>query len=175
MKFVLTIVLMFPLIVFGQNKGNSHFFKLLVQNDNQEILLINFDGSWEIPGSRYSDNSTIPVFLDSMAKDHGIEIEDSKLAALITFHHEVRDYPTMMFYYRTQYVSGDLSTPSWGQDVKWFSIENACKVIPYKEMSYIIKSIVNQDSFVEGAFIVEYDKNTFKRTGNFRIIDDLEN
>ena len=131
MKSFLTSFLIFPLILLGQNNGNSHFFKLLVQNNNQEILLINFDGNWEIPGSRYSDNSTIPVFLDAMAKDHGIEIEHSNLAALITFHHEVRDRPTMMFYYRTQYVSGDLYTPSWGQDLKWFSLENAYELIPY--------------------------------------------
>lgn len=166
---------MIPMLAFGQNKGNSHFFKLLVQNEKKEILLINFDGSWEIPGSRYADNSTIPVFLDSMAIDHGIKIKDPKLAALVTFHHEVRDYPTMMFYYRAHYVSGELTTPSWGQDVKWFSLDDAYKAIPYQEMNYILKSIINQDTFLEGALTIEYDKKTSKRTGTFKIIDDLKN
>jgi hypothetical protein len=110
-----------------------------------------------------------------MSKDHGIEIENSELAALVTFHHEIRDYPTMMFYYRAQYLSGNLSTPSWGQDVKWFSIEDAYNVIPYQEMNYIIKSIMSENSFLTGALSIEYDKNTRERTGEFQILDDLKN
>lgn len=164
---------MLPFPLFCQNKGNSHFFKLMVFNENQEILLINFDGSWEIPGARYSDNSTIPNFINSMSKDHGIEIKNSELAALVTFHHEIRDFPTMMFYYRAQYLSGNLSTPPWGQDVKWFLIEDAYKVIPYQEMNYIMKSIISENSFLTGAFIIEYDKNTSQRTGTFKVIDEL--
>jgi len=173
-RSLLFFLLFTPFVLFSQNKGNSHFFKLLVFNQNQEILLIKFDGSWEIPGSRYSDNSTIPVFLDSMGDDHGIKINKSKLSALVTFHHEIRKYPTMMFYYSAQYVSGDLSTPSWGQDVKWFSIKKAYELIPYQEMNYIIKSIISENSLLTGALIIEYDKASSKRTGSFRIIDDLK-
>jgi hypothetical protein len=173
-KFILLILLLVPFALFSQNKGNSHFFKLMVFNENQEILLINFDGSWEIPGARYSDNLTIPNFINDMSKDHGIKIENSELAALVTFHHEIRDYPTMMFYYNAQYLSGNLSTPSWGQDVKWFSIEDAYNAIPYQEMNYIIKSIISENSFLTGAFIIEYDKNTLERTGAFQVIDDLK-
>jgi ADP-ribose pyrophosphatase YjhB (NUDIX family) len=161
--------------LFGQNNGNSHFFKLLVFNDNQKILLIKFDGSWEIPGARYNTNTTIPVFIDKMAKDHGISIENSKLAAFVTFHHEIRDYPTMMFYYRAQYISGDLSTPSWGQEVKWFSLDDAYKIIPYQEMNYIIKSIIAEKELLTGALRIEYDEKTSQRTGQFDILDDLKN
>lgn len=173
-KVISLMILFIPLVLFSQKKGNSHFFKLMVFNENQEILLINFDGSWEIPGARYTDNSTIPVFVDSMSKDHGIETKNTQLAALVTFHHEIRDYPTMMFYYRTQYLSGDLSTPSWGLDVKWFSVEDAYELIPYQEMNYIIKSIISENSFLTGALSIEYNKKTSERTGKFQIIDDLK-
>lgn len=80
----------------------------------------------------------------------------------------------MMFYYRAQYLSGNLVTPSWGQDVKWFSIEDAYKLIPYQEMNYIIKSIISEKIFLTGALTIEYDKKTSKRTGEFQIIDDLK-
>lgn len=173
-KFTLLIVFLFPLILCSQNKGNSHFFKLMVFNEKQEIMLINFDGAWEVPGARYSENSTIPVFIDSMSKKHGIKVKNTELAALVTFHHKVREYPTMMFYYRAQYLSGNLVTPSWGQDVKWFSIEDAYKLIPYQEMNYIIKSIISEKIFLTGALTIEYDKKTSKRTGEFQIIDDLK-
>lgn len=172
MKHVLTFLLFFPLAIFGQNEGNSHFFKLIVLNENNEILLINFDGSWEIPGARYSSNNTIPNFVDKMADDHGITIEKTNLEALVTFHHQVRDFPTMMFYYRAQYVSGNLVTPSWGEDVKWFSFEKAYALIPYEEMNYIIKSIFAEKEFITGALEVEYDQNN-KRTGKFKIIEEL--
>ena len=173
LRFTL-LVLFFPMTLLGQNKGNPHFFKLLAFNQNQEILLINFDGSWEIPGSRYDENSTIPKFIDSMAEDHGIKVNGTKLSALVTFHHETRKLPTMMFYYRSNYESGELVTPSWGKDVRWFSLEEAYKVIPYQEMNYIIKSIVSENRLLTGALIIEYDKQTYRRTGSFRIIDPLK-
>lgn len=173
-KLLLLILLLAPLVLFSQKKGNSHFFKLMVFNEKQEIMLINFDGSWEVPGSRYADDVTIPSFIDTMSKDHGIEVDNTELAALVTFHHEVREYPTMMFYYHAQYVSGNLTTPSWGKDVKWFSIADAYRLIPFKEMNYIIKATISEKSVLTGAFSIEYNKKTLERTGEFKIINDLK-
>jgi len=171
-KILFTSVLLLTAFGFAQNSGNSHFTKLLVMNQKQEVLLINFDGSWEIPGSRYKKNTTIPLFLDEMSHDHGIKVKNHKLAALVTFHHEVRDRPTMMLYYTAVYDSGKIKTPSWGQDVKWFKLEDAYKLIPYQEMVHIMKAILKTDEVLTGALTVEYDENT-KRTGTFKIIDPL--
>ena len=172
-KLYFVFILITTSVVVGQNKGNSHFFKLLVFNKSQEVLLIKFDGSWEIPGARYDTNTTIPEFIAGMAKDHGIAIKNLKLAALATFHHEVRDYPTMMFYYRATHFSGNLKNPSWGQEVKWFSLDDAYKLIPYQEMNYIIKTIVSEKRILTGAFKIIYDKNTLMRTGQFQIMEDF--
>jgi hypothetical protein len=173
-KIALLYFLLLPFFAFSQHNANSHFFKLLVFNQNQEVLLIKFDGEWEIPGSRYKTNTTIPLKLDQMAADHGITIQNHDLKALVTFHHQNRDYPTMMFYYQADFVSGDLVTPSWGQDVKWFTLKKAYELIPYQEMNHIIQSIVKSNDVLEGALEIEYDKSTGKRTGQFKVLEKLK-
>ena len=173
LRKIFLLILFIPVFSMSQNKGNPHFFKLLAFNENHEILLIKFDGSWEIPGSRFSGDSTMPIFIDGMAKKHGIKVENTKLSAVVTFHHETRKVPTMMFYFQSHYTSGELSTPSWGEDLKWFPAEKAYELIPYEEMNYIIKSIISKDDFLTGAFTIKYD-SAGKRTGKFQIIDDLK-
>ncbi|MGB5983157.1 MAG: hypothetical protein WBG46_13530 [Nonlabens sp.] len=169
----LGFLLMFCTLALSQNSGNPHFFKLLIMNQKQEILLIDFDGSWEIPGSCYKMDSTIPVFLDEMALDHGVKIQNDRLVALVTFHHEVRDLPTMMFYYTADYFSGNLKTPSWGRNVQWFKLQDAYEIIPFKEMVHIIKSIQKQNDLLSGALKIKYDQNG-KRTGEYEVLDALK-
>lgn len=163
----------FSFVGFSQNKGNPHFFKLLVTNEKNEIMVINWDGEWEIPGTRYRNNTTINECLEEMAKNHGITVKEKQLGALITFHHEVRDLPTMMFYYEAKYDGGELTYPSWESGVKWVTPEEAYKIIPFKEMNYIIKSIIDEEDQLHGAFTINYNHETRKRIG-FEIIEELK-
>lgn len=171
------LIILFSISFFtishAQNKGNSHFFKLIVENDKGEVFLIDFDGSWEVPGSRYKRDITIPQCLDRMAADHGITIADPTLEALVTFHHDVRDLPTMMFYYRAKYTGGDLVTPSWGRGLQWSSPEKAYELIPYPEMNHILQAIAANDAgLLTGALRITYDPETKARLG-YEVIDEL--
>jgi hypothetical protein len=160
--FILT-----QLTLFGQTRNdNRNFFKLYITNNKNEVMLIKFDGEWEIPGASYKSTQTISQFLDTMANDHGITIEEKKLRGQITFHHEIRENPTVMLYYTAKFKSGTLKTPTWGQDVKWFSIDKAYELIPYGEMVEIMKKInKNRKILWGGALKITYDKETKKRKG----------
>jgi len=172
--FILALLIALgSLSLCAQNAGNPHFFKLIIQNKKKEILLIKYEGAWEIPGARYKKDETITSCLNQMASDHGVSIKKSKLRALVTFHHEVRTNPTIMFYYKVDYEKGELEVPKWGEDVKWFSKEEAYKVIPFPEMNYIIQKVESKKcGLLEGAFKITYDKETKQRKG-FEIIEDL--
>jgi len=172
MKKYIFLLLLFltHFTLFAQNRN---FFKLYVTNEKNEVMLIKFDGEWEIPGANYKSSQTISQFLDTMANDHGISIGGKKLRGMITFHHEIRDNPTITLYYSAKYKSGTLNTPNWGQEVKWFSFEEACKIIPYGEMVEIMKKInTNKKTLWGGAIIISYDKETSKRKG-YKILEDF--
>lgn len=158
-------------VSFAQNSGNPHFFKLIIQNEQKEILLIKYEGAWEVPGSRYKGSKTITEFVEDMGQKHGVVIDDIQLKALVTFHHEIRNYPTMMFYFKAEYRSGELIIPSWGEDVAWYSLEEAYEFIPFPEMNYILKNISETD-LLQGAFKITYDIENEERKG-FEIIQDL--
>ncbi|MEM6298678.1 MAG: hypothetical protein AAF740_08335 [Bacteroidota bacterium] len=158
-------------ISLGQNKGNPHFFKLLVTNEADQVLLIEWDGAWELPGARYTTLQSLSVFLDTMAATRGITVDDKRLNALVTFHHDIRELPTMMFYFTASYSSGELQAPPWEESIGWVSWEEAYQRIPYPEMVYLMKAIRKQpDKLLGGAFRIVYEWE--KRT-DFEILEPL--
>lgn len=125
---------------FGQADVYS-FFKLVITNSQQQILLVNWDGSWEVPGSRYNQPISIRQFIDSIAAHHGIKVGESKLRGAFTFHYASRPSPTLIQYYSSLYISGELKVPSDCSDIRWFSLADAKKAIPYSEMRLILQQI----------------------------------
>lgn len=170
---LLVVVLLCSFCFTANGQGNKNFFKLFVTNDKNEVMLIKYGGEWEIPGASYGINESISAFLDTMAMQHGITIRDKKLAAQITFHHEIRDNPTIMLYYTASYKSGALAKPEWGDEVKWVPLKEAYSIIPYPEMVYIMKQFKPKMHDVwGGAFKITYDKETNKRIG-YEVMEDL--
>lgn len=178
MKTIRFIFLVFLLALsslsFAQErKDNRNFFKLYVINDKKEVLLIKFQEAWEIPGAAYKIPQTIAQFLDTIAQHHGITITDKKLRGQITFHHEIREEPTIMLYYTAKYQSGELNTPKWGQDLKWVPLEQAYQLIPFPEMVEIMKKMNEDKKTVWGAALkITYDKDTKRRKG-FEVLENF--
>lgn len=73
LKYIFCFILtLWSLSSFAQNTGNPHFFKLIVENEKKEIMLIKYEGAWEIPGSEYKDDETLITFVKSMEKNMGL-------------------------------------------------------------------------------------------------------
>ncbi len=69
--------------------------------------------------------------------------------------------------------AGALKVPAWGQDVKWVSLSEAYKLIPYTEMVAIMKKLNPGKHIVwGGALRITYDKETKKQTG-YQVIEDF--
>ena len=152
MRFIATLLLLFA---YTQHTAlaqadNYSFVKLIVKNKDKQILLVNWDGSWELPGSRYNKNLSVKSFLDSMAAEHGIRVGARKLKGLFTFHYAARPNPTVMMYYNAEYLDGALKVPADCSDIRWFSIAEAEQIIPYPEMKSILKKISSNKTTVWG-------------------------
>jgi hypothetical protein len=144
-----------PLLAQGQS-DNYSFMKLYVTNDQGEVLLVKWNGEWELSGDRYNQPLSVSKFLDEMASHMGIKIKNPRLCGLYTQRWRGNPYLTLMHYYQADYVSGELQVPPDCTDVKWFSYEEALKVIPYSNMTAIMKEIKAHPGKVIGAAFERY-------------------
>ncbi len=147
--------------LFAQGKADNYsFFKLYVTNDKDEVLLVKWNNEWEIAGSRYNDPLSVKKYLDQMADDMGITVKNPALRGIYTQRWQGSPYLTLMQYYQAQYVGGDLKVPEDCTDIKWFSYEEALKVIPYENMTTIMKKMKDNPGKIIGAAFERYqDEN----------------
>jgi hypothetical protein len=138
-------------LVGQDKKDNYSFFKLYVTNDKDEVLLVKWEGQWEIAGNKYNESLSIKEFLSKMAADIGITISDPKLVGMFTQKWQGSNPPTIMHYYKVKYSGGDLKVPSDCTDIKWFTFDDAIKIIPYPIMISMMKEIKKNPGKVVGA------------------------
>ena len=154
------LILLLTLItcsLFGQEKKDNYsFFKLYVTNDKDEVLLVKWDGQWEIAGNKYNESLSINQFLNKIAADMGVKIVDPKLCGMFTQKWQGNNPPTIMQYYKAKYSSGDLKVPSDCTDIKWFSFDEAIKTIPYEVMTSMMKQIKKNSGKIIGAAFERY-------------------
>lgn len=134
-------------------QDNYSFIKLMVFNNEHKVMLVKWNGEWEIPGMRYNKPVTLTKFIDTLATEHGITVQNKKLNGFFTFEYENRPTLTIMQYYTAQYKSGKLIVPESCEEIKWFTIDEALAIIPYKEMKLIISKIATQPNILWGAAI----------------------
>jgi hypothetical protein len=132
------------------------FFKLVITNSKKQILLVKWDGAWELPGERYNQPLSTSKFIDSMAISHGIVVNSPKISGIYTFHYSNRINPTLMHYYTAIYEKGTPKTPPDCSDIGWFSKDEAMRLIPYFEMRLILqKALLTKNKVWGGAFKIE--------------------
>ena len=166
MKYTLTLLTLLISAWTMAQSGNPTFHKLIMLNEKGEVLLVEFDGEWEIPGGRYKADETQKSFLNSLAALHGQKPTQLKLNGVITFHHDNRERPTSMMYYSSVVKTNGESK----RNIKWMPIKEALEIIPYQEMVEIVKHVSDHpNETFGGAMRIIYNQN--QRTGEFKWIE----
>ncbi|WP_435255361.1 hypothetical protein [Tenacibaculum sp. A30] len=163
-KKILFLLILFHLTSksFSQVKDmpNYSFFKLVVtklNTDKNEVLLVKWNDKWEVPGLKYNSKSSIKEFIAKMANDMGIRMyKEERLRGIFTIHYENRPKPTLMNYYSLDFVEGDITPPPSCSQIKWFSIDEALKLISYQDMVEILKQLYEDKNSVFGGAIKKY-------------------
>lgn len=154
---LLLLFLAAPLVLSAQDQADNYsFMKLYVTNEQGEVLLVKWNGEWELSGDRYNQPLSVNKFLDEMASSMGITIENPRLCGLYTQRWQGNPSLTLMHYYQAEYVSGDLQVPPDCTDVRWFSYEEALKAIPYPNMTTMMREIKAHPGRVIGAAFERY-------------------
>lgn len=146
--------------VFAQKKDkntdNYSYIKLYITNSDNKILLLKWGQTWEIPGARYSAPFTISEFIDTLAGEDGINIQDVQLSGMFTFEYENQKKLAIMQYYRARYKSGSIRVPAGCSDIKWFTMEEAMQILTFDDMKTIIKKINEDPAAVWGGAIYKH-------------------
>jgi len=122
-------------------------------------MLVKWKGAWEIPGTRYNQPVTIAAFVDTLATEHGITVQNKKLNGIFTFKYESRPVLTIMQYYTATYKSGNLKVPESCEDIGWFTVKEALAIIPYQEMKRIVAKITGNPKTLWGAAVKKWGDN----------------
>lgn len=160
------LLLFYGTHLFAQ-QDNYSFLKLMIFNTDGKIMLVKWDGAWEIPGTRYNQPITLSKYVDTLAAEHGVSILNKKLNGLFTFEYENRATLTIMHYYTALYEKGKLTVPESCEDIGWFTIEDALKNIPYEEMRLIVSKITTTPNELWGGAIKKTSNNNIQFVENF--------
>ena len=147
-SFFILFLLSFKL---ASQQKNFSYFKLCITNKKNEILLVKYNDIWELAGKKYVDPRTIKEFTGFMAKEMGVEFKDLRLRGLFSFYYNEAKHPILFNYYSAKYKSGKLKVPPGCTDIKWFSLKDALKIIPFKTMTLILDKMFHKKRYTWGA------------------------
>ncbi len=92
-------------------KDNFTVLRVIIKNDNNQILMIGGKDWWGMPYVNLSKRQFLKEAIDSMAVEHGIDIENIEFRGQFCFKYDYKPNMTFRNYYVAQYKSGEIKVP----------------------------------------------------------------
>lgn len=125
MKKLIILIIVFTSIqtLYSQETGRDSYTiqRLIIFNDNGDMLLQKHKNGWMTPALRHNTETTINEGLDKLASDFGLSIATPQLRGIVMYFHSDNKKPSFRQHYSCQLKSGTLKTPESMLDAKWFS------------------------------------------------------
>ncbi|WP_109436036.1 MULTISPECIES: nuclear transport factor 2 family protein [Aquimarina] len=143
MKKIAFILLLIVQVSLAQEKNkidNYTVQRLLIFNENNEVLLQNNEYGWSTPGIRNNTRQSIKESLDSLASKFGLKISEHQLKGLFTYKYEFKNEVSYRSHYSAKMNGGILKTPSDMKQAEWFSISEAIEKISNPKTGVSVRS-----------------------------------
>lgn len=136
----------------------------LIVNDENEILLVkNPRKGWEYLGGIVEPGETLPQGLIREIKEEtGVNVEIINIVGIYSNtkrkkgYNGVEEIPTIVnIDFICKYISGDLTTSDESEEVKWFSKEEALKIVNPKQQYRFRKALDYKSEFNCVGFYVD--------------------
>ncbi len=128
----------------------------LVKNNKEEILLVkNPRKGWEFPGGIVEEGETVPeALIREIKEEAGVDVEIINIVGIYSNtkkkkgYNGVKEIPTIVnIDFICKYKGGELRTSDESLEVKWFTKEEALKIVNLKQQ-FRFKNLLNyKDSF----------------------------
>lgn len=128
----------------------------IVINDKNEILLVkNPRKGWEYPGGIVEIGETVPQgLIREIKEESGIDVEIINIVGIYSNtkkkkgYNGVEEIPTIVnIDFVCKYKSGELTTSNESSDVRWFSKEEALKLVHSKQQYRFRKALDYKSGF----------------------------
>lgn len=159
-KLILPLLITMSLSACSQNSHQdpTHNFtvqRLIIINDNNEILMAKVEHIWVTPSLVYSKRQFLKEGLDSLSNAYGVQIKNLELRGKFSYKYEYHPYATSRDYFVARYVSGELKVPKGMDEVRWISIPEAIEKNSVTSIKEITKQIIEfPDVIWGGSFMV---------------------
>lgn len=137
---------------------NSNYFKVIILNDKNEMLLVEYKNIWEPIGGGYDTTLSMEDYVNKLTMTANIPARDIRLRGLFSAYYSNKSIkPTVYHYYTVRYFSGEVKTPGDCTGVKWVNLDEAKKIMAYDEMVLIYEKILENDNLWGGSYQVIKD------------------
>jgi hypothetical protein len=128
---LLVIILFSGINAPAQDTGGDSYTiqRLIIYNNNGEVLLEKHKNGWMTPALRHSSRTTIKEGLENLASEFGLTISPPKLAGNFMFISEYKPTSSFRQHYTAKLVDGDLTLPEEKLDAGWFSPHDAVELM----------------------------------------------
>jgi len=157
----------FNILACNQSESNqnphqnpTHNFavhRLIILNDNNEMLMCREQHVWATPSFVYKDRQYVKEGLDSLATAYGITIKNAELRGQFSYKYDYHPHATLRHYYVARYVNGEVKVPEKMEEAKWVSIPEAIELNTVTAIKEITQQIIAFPEAVWGAsFLVSH-------------------
>ncbi|MEM1359139.1 MAG: hypothetical protein AAGF89_13110 [Bacteroidota bacterium] len=147
--------------------------RLIILNDQQEMLMSREDSVWAMPFLLYQDRQHVKEGLDSVANSYGLTITEVELRGQFSYHYDYHPYASLRNYYFARYVSGTLKITEPVAEAKWLPIPEAIERNSITSIKEITRQIMNYPDVVwGGSFMVreEGDEHPTEMVEEFYVL-----
>lgn len=155
--------LAFSIITYSQNNPHQNptqnftVHRLLILNDNNEMLMAKEQHVWATPSYVYKDRQYVKESLDSLANAYGIKIVDIKLHGQFSYKYDYHPHATLRHYYVARYANGKVKIPKGMNEAKWMPISEAIETNTVTSIKEITQQITQFPNTVwGGSFLVSH-------------------
>jgi hypothetical protein len=150
MKKTLISLTLFLLTIscFAQDSETDSYTiqRLIVYNNDGEILLEKHKNGWMTPALRHNSKVTINESLEALASEFGLQISKPKLAGIFLFLSEYKTQASFRQHYVCSVVDGDFKIPEGKPDAKWFAPHKAIEImsLPETKLIFAVRDMTKQ-------------------------------
>ncbi|NKI31068.1 NUDIX hydrolase [Croceivirga thetidis] len=143
-------------------KDNFTVLRVIIKNDDNQILMVGGNDSWGMPYVNLSKRQFLKEAIDSMALEHGIRLADIELRGQFAFKYDYKPNMTFRNYYVAQFKSGKIKVPKNNledefEKIEWVDIPEAIERNNNTGIQEITRQILNNPDVVwGGSFMVSH-------------------
>lgn len=159
---VILAMALFCLISCSESEHQSldHNFtiqRLIILNDNNEVLMMREKSVWATPSLLYSKRQFLKEGIDSLANAYGVQIKNLELRGKFSYKYDYQPYATLRDYFVADYSSGQVKIPKGMDDAKWMPLDEAIEQNTVTSIKQITRQIMQYPDVIwGGSFMVSH-------------------